>query len=150
MTSDFIAKFQGISLPNPEVSIHNLSTIINELIENAIKFSANEDETIEVKIHHIDNTIEIQTTNICQEKAALNLQKQIKKITSSSNPESLLTSQLLKSASQSSSQSGIGLLSLVCHYGAKLTSEITPCAKAYAKAYKVSLSAQIKTAQLSK
>ncbi len=98
-----------------------ISYIANELLENAMKFN---DETfqepINVQIHLYSNRIVLATTNSISSERVGRFQADIKELTTS-DPNELYIRQLEKNAeAETSKGSGIGLITLLNDYGAKL------------------------------
>ena len=98
-----------------------ISYIANELLENAMKFNDEVfQEPINVQIYLYSNSIVLVTTNSISFPRVERFQAYIKKLTNS-DPNELYIRQLEKNAeAENSKESGIGLLTLLNDYQAKL------------------------------
>ncbi|MCB1160465.1 MAG: hypothetical protein KDK45_23395, partial [Leptospiraceae bacterium] len=118
--SDCIAKLQSFSIPVNRESdlpdlVNALSTIFNELIENAIKFSSSLDDTIEVRIYSSATYIRIHVKNTLSEEKLENFKKTFGEIIQNpSSVEEKYFSRLQKNSENvAGTSSGIGLLMLL-------------------------------------
>lgn len=119
LTSNFLANYQSATFPQPEKTSSLLSTIINELIENAIKYSSSADKQITVIIKHFQNTIQIKTINFAEEETTQKLKTYIQKLSENSH-EYLFLSQLEENSQREDNHSGIGLLTLINDHNLKI------------------------------
>ncbi|WP_426129091.1 slr1658 superfamily regulator [Pararhizobium sp. PWRC1-1] len=126
LTADYIAeavsaRFKGSKQVHNTVR-HEIGFLANELIENAIKFGSGESIGVEASVE--DDTFRISVTNIAS--AAL-MPKLINLLTelSSGEPQAMLLEQLEANALESESNaSGLGLLTLLADYGARMAWQI--------------------------
>ena len=131
LSADFLADYLATFVPNHEndtLTIDKqaelksaISYIANELLENAMKFN---DETfqepINVQIYLYSNSIVLVTTNSISFARVGRFQAYIKELTTS-DPNELYIRQLEKNAeAETSKNSGIGLITLLTDYQAKL------------------------------
>lgn len=96
-----------------------LSTITNELLENAIKFSYDKNKLVTLSLHNFPNNITIETTNISHEKNAKSLKSFIKKL-QTKNLDDLYFEQLERSITNHDNASGLGFLGIMKDYDANL------------------------------
>lgn len=101
-----------------------VSYIANELLENAIKFT-DEDSNYKVKfgIHFVVETEVIAVvfaTNFASSETANKLQEFIKELLSCEDPSELYLQQIEKNAETESETSGLGLLTMINDYSAKI------------------------------
>jgi hypothetical protein len=101
-----------------------VSYIANELLENAIKFT-DEDYNYKVKfgIHFIVETEVVAVvfaTNFSSSKTAKKLQEFIHELLSCEDPNELYLQQIEKNAETESETSGLGLLTMINDYSAKI------------------------------
>lgn len=121
-TSDFLAEFfalqrQGNSTEFNEVR-HSIGYVVNELLENAIKFR--QPGSVEVSTSLEGARFEIQVTNFVSHDVAGRFQTLLHELTSR-DPGELLIERIEANAEDSSaSGSGLGLLTLMNDYGAEL------------------------------
>ena len=131
LSADFLADYLTTFIPNHEndsLTINKqaelksaISYIANELLENAMKFN---DETfqepINVQIYLYSNRIVLLTTNSISFARVGRFKAYIKELTTS-DPNELYIRQLEKNAeTENSKESGIGLITLLNDYQAKL------------------------------
>ena len=118
-SADFVANFLGFSFGSREQAITVLSTVLNELLENAVKFSAPADYDITVRTTYDGESILVETTNLCTRMQADILCAWVQRITDN-DPEDLFIAQLERTAANSPDQSGLGFITLAKDYGASL------------------------------
>lgn len=100
-----------------------VSYIANELLENAMKSHDNESSyKVKFGIHFFEDsevTVVISTTNIINQKMAARFKIFIKELLSS-DPNELYIQQIEKSAENDEESSGLGLLTMINDYSAKI------------------------------
>ena len=98
-----------------------VSYIANELLENAMKYGVEMSPfPISIQIHLNPELIIFQLTNSIRSDRIQNFQEYIKTLLSG-DPEDLYIAQLEKNAlSETGEESGLGLLTMLNDYGAKL------------------------------
>ncbi|MBT6119947.1 hypothetical protein HOH45_00600 [bacterium] len=120
LISDYLARYEAFTFDDQELATQVLSTVINELLENAVKFSTDKNKIVNITIKHFGSFLSVEAVNNTDEKHALNLESYITKLKESS-PEDFFFAQIEKNALvQSHNLSGLGLLTLVNDYEAKL------------------------------
>ncbi len=134
LSAHFVADYLSSFLPldeedaNSEQRIKHskgaVSYVANELLENAIKFTDDNDiYKVKFGIHFIEDVEVIAVifaTNCANSKAVNKLQAFIKELLSSDDPNELYLQQLEKNAETESETSGLGLLTMVNDYSAKI------------------------------
>ena len=118
--SDFAARYFGHNFPGEE-QFSLLSTVVNELVENAVKFTANNSMPVELTLKRAKDRMLIQTANtipvhrcqpfmaVCQELFEKDLDG--------------LYVERVKQDQENSSASGLGLLLIKKDYSSKLSFE---------------------------
>jgi len=106
------------------ISIHSdnaVKYISNELLENAMKFhDNNESKQTRIGFYLSGNYLIFLLQNMANSDATANLRHFIQRLLDN-NPYDLYIEQMEKNAiDESSEHSGLGLLSMICDYGAKL------------------------------
>ena len=106
------------------ISIHSdnaVKYISNELLENAMKFhDNNESKQTRIGFYVNGNHLIFLLQNMANSDATANLRHFIQRLLDN-NPYDLYIEQMEKNAiDESSEHSGLGLLSMICDYGAKL------------------------------
>jgi len=121
-TSDFLGEFFALPrLPDAgqydEVR-HSIGYLVNELLENAVKFREPGDITVESSLE--GGRFEIRVVNRIGEGVAARFQQLLEEITSRDPGELLIERIEANAADSSSSASGLGLLTLMNDYGAEM------------------------------
>lgn len=121
-TSDYLAQYQSINIKQDQPTQIVMSSVINELMENAVKFSADKTKMITVSIQHYGYDVIIEAINITNQSGVNGIKRFIKKLESSSSYEDLFFEQLESSFKfdDAGLTSGIGILSILKDYSAKL------------------------------
>ena len=128
MTADFLAEFfaglagrAGLDEAN---SRHSIGYLANELLENAVKFRAPGDVTVEAALDGAEFTFAI--SNFASRETASGLEGLIQEITSR-DPSELLIERMERNAEDpESTGSGLGLLTLANDYGVRLGWTLEP------------------------
>lgn len=139
LSAHFVADYLSSFLPMDEQDASSekrikeskgaVSYVANELLENAIKF--NEDDSsykIKFGIHFIEETEVIAVifaTNCAKSETVNKLQEFIKELLSC-DPDELYLQQLEKNAEAESETSGLGLLTMINDYSAKIGWKFEP------------------------
>lgn len=63
LTADYMAGFLACQLENFDHAVNVLSTVLNELIENSVKFSADPHAAVSVEVMSYGKTLTLQTSN---------------------------------------------------------------------------------------
>ncbi|ASP35455.1 ATP-binding protein [Labrenzia sp. VG12] len=121
VTSDFIGEYFSRSCGRNIDSVdarHSISYMINEILENAIKFRYGGD--IEINSSLDADMFEIQIMNRVDPETATRFQAHLKDLLDREPGELLLERIEENALNPDSSGSGLGLLTLMSDYGAKL------------------------------
>lgn len=121
-TSDFIADlfalpFNASRTDYREVR-HNIGYLVNELIENAVKFREPGEILIEAAME-VDS-FKVKVTNVISTEAASSFQALLAEITVGDPGDLLIQRIEANAADPDASGSGLGLLTLMSDYGARL------------------------------
>lgn len=121
-TSDFLGDFYATQALAATVSYnetrHGIGYLVNELLENAIKFRARGDIRIESSL---DGTnFEIKVINYIDEVTSQRFRALLEEIMARDAGELLIEKIESNAANPSSTGSGLGLLTLMSDYGARL------------------------------
>jgi hypothetical protein len=121
-TSDFIGGFfaaqGGATGINRTDARHSIGYLMNELLENAFKFRAAGDVVVETSLDGMN--FELKLSNFIGEETALRFQKVLGEITVDDPGELLIRRIEENAAGESPNGSGLGLLTLMSDYGARL------------------------------
>ncbi|MCW7460660.1 DUF6272 family protein [Leptospira limi] len=123
--SDFIGYFYGFSfLPNVPTDsmdmknseiVNSISTVFNELLENAAKYSYDKKADIEISLIHRGKSFEMLVRNKTNESNVSAYESSLKEIFSAKDLEKLYF-QKIESNDPESSRSGIGLIMVLKDY----------------------------------
>ena len=120
-TADYIARFLAYDFDNREHAGNVLSTVINELIENAVKFSTDKSQPAEIFVRQFGDYVSIITRNSTSEAQAASFRETAERIVAG-DPESLFAEQILHPPETGGA--GIGLIMLRKDYDAQLNVRI--------------------------
>ena len=124
IVANFFGMYQGLSYKkNKDKVISILSTITNELIENAVKFSSDKNSDVTVKLEKTNSSISIETCNIGNQKNMENLILFTEKL-ENNNPELIFMKNLEKNLN-SNNKSELGLISIFKDYTNEIGFKIT-------------------------
>ncbi|MDA1353782.1 MAG: hypothetical protein O3A01_04835 [bacterium] len=125
ITADYLAEYQAFNFEKRDRVKNILSTIINELLENAVKFSADAYKEISISIYNYADTISIQTINSTYRRQAEHFDGYVQKLLDE-DPEELFIENIMKNAENEKSASQLGLITLVKDFNAKIGAKIIP------------------------
>lgn len=121
-TSEFLGDFYALRSPllslDTNETRHSIGYLVNELLENAVKFRHPGDISIETSIE--DNRFEIKVSNLVGRETAERFSLLLEEVTSRDPGELLIERIEANAEDASSSASGLGLLTLMSDYGASL------------------------------
>lgn len=117
--ADFAAAFYAYTQDQPSIQENIISTIFNELIENATKYSVKKNAEVTIHMKMYDTVLKIEVVNNTPESHFKKLQKHLTELTESTDLDELYI-RTLAEKSEATSDSGIGLLLLVKDYNLKV------------------------------
>lgn len=132
-TSDYLAQYQSINIKQDHPTQILMSSVINELMENAVKFSADKTKMITVSIRHYGYDVVIEAINITDKLGVDGLKSFVSKLQNATSYEDLFFEQLESSFVFDSEglTSGIGILSILKDYNAKIGIRIEEISESY-------------------
>ncbi|MFC6486429.1 slr1658 superfamily regulator [Nitratireductor sp. GCM10026969] len=121
-TSAFLGEFYALRSAAYDLDYnearHCIGYLLNELLENAVKFRSSGDILIEASLE--SGRFEVKVSNVIDERTAERFRALLEEITKR-DPGELLIERIEANAEDSSfNGSGLGLLTLMSDYGAKL------------------------------
>jgi len=125
MTADYLAEYLAYNFEDMAAAQNIISTVLNELAENAVKFSSNKRRPINIRVIHYGEYLQITTTNEASAERASSLASLMEKL-ESEDVEHLFMRHIEDSAALKRSTSGLGLISLKKDYHADVGVRITP------------------------
>ncbi|RCW81539.1 slr1658 superfamily regulator [Phyllobacterium bourgognense] len=127
-TSDFIAdlfalRFQSSRNDYKEVR-HSVGYLVNELMENAVKFRAPGEIMVEASMDA--ESFKVKISNVVDSETAAEFQSLLSEITVGDPAELLIQRLEANAADPEATGSGLGLLTLMSDYGARLAWIFSP------------------------
>lgn len=117
--ADFMARFVAGGPGDTAPAVNALSTILNELVQNAAKFSADDDGPIEVVVRQHRTSVVIEVANVSVESRVEPLAEALAAL-ARDDPEELFRRRVM-----GSEPGGLGLILLRKDYGADVGTRIT-------------------------
>jgi hypothetical protein len=124
-TADWLASYLVHDFePAVRETVKNvLSTVINELLENAVKFCADKQTSIKFSASHGDESLRFDSWNTASETHARLLEGTLESLDHTS-ADSLFTQRI--AAGKAAGAPGIGLIIVKRDYDARLSAKLTP------------------------
>lgn len=121
-TSEFLGEMFALRVATSSFDYnearHGIGYLVNELLENAIKFRSPGDVVVESSLE--SGLFEIRITNLVDEETSARFKDMLTEVTSR-DPGDLLIERIEANAADASSRgSGLGLLTLMSDYGVRL------------------------------
>ena len=123
--SDFLAHFQSYNYEHRKRVAMVLSTIFNELLENAIKYSADKYKPVKMSLDYRPEQITVSTLNTATRKQAEKFKAFIEEL-ASKDPEEMFLDKILTNAESGLSESCLGLINIKKDFNADFNVTITP------------------------
>jgi hypothetical protein len=117
--ADFAAAFYAYAHEQPNFHKNVISTIFNELIENASKYSVKRDADVKIQMKLYDTVLKIEIVNSPPLSHFYKLQKHLTKLTESEDLDELYID-ILANKLEETPDSGMGLLILTKDYDLKI------------------------------
>lgn len=125
-TADWAAHMLAYNFDQRETAASVLSTVINELLENAVKFSANNHHAIRLRVAQRGDRIVIETENVTEPMQSRVFEAHLAALFADRGE---LFSQLVaRAAAGETGAPGVGLLVMRRDFGATLGVELSPLA----------------------
>jgi hypothetical protein len=122
-TADYLARYFAYDFDDREAAAIVLSTVINELVENTVKFSGDKSAPGEIVVRQFGNRISITTTNLAHPAQAETLRAAVARI-AVGDPEALFAERVAHPPEVGSA--GIGLIMLRKDYDARMDVRTSP------------------------
>lgn len=114
LTANFVAGFYSYCYEASDAKANSLSTIINELLENASKFSKAREGRINVELKHYGNLLKIDVLNVASKTLRESFEAFVHKLMSEDVEE--LYFNTLETKEDGDTKSGLGLLMMLKDY----------------------------------
>ncbi len=99
--------------------LNNVSYVVNELFENSIKFNSASDLDVSIQINTQENNITLITTNNLSKEKVTKFAAFLKNLLAA-DPEAYLVEKITENIEKDTSGSGLGYITLILNYHAKL------------------------------
>ncbi len=120
MTADYFADYLACSFEHKETARTVLSTIANELLENAAKFSGDKKRWVRIVARHFGSVVEFATESDAEQRHLVGLEGLLGELAHES-AEVLFARRV-----EARARNGLGLLILAKDYRAKLGARLMP------------------------
>jgi hypothetical protein len=127
-TADYFARFFAFDFEQRETAASVISTVINELVENVVKFSGDKNAPAELLVRQYGERMTIRTSNVAAPALAAAFGDVVNRIVAG-EPEAMFVERVTHPPETGSA--GIGLIMLRKDYAATIGARMTPDA-AYA------------------
>ncbi len=124
IVAQFCSNYFATFLLNKQLR-YSIQYIANELLENAIKFNKDSKQHINLNLYLLDDKMIISAVNTTDKLSCIKLQELVQKILTD-DPLTMYIEQV-KSSTEVSNISGLGLLTILNDHGAELGWEIQDC-----------------------
>lgn len=128
LTANFLAGYIAPAFLDSEAARVEISMILDELIENAVKFCADVEEPVVVTVDNFGSAVRLQVSNLCQARHAEDLGASIHKVLHG-DPEALFLEQVEHSASADELASRLGFITLSMNDAVRLGARISRASK---------------------
>lgn len=125
MAADYVAGHMAYAFGRREEAHNILSTVLNELLENAVKFSADGSHVVGVEALHFGERLCLRADNVADRASVERFCALVERILAA-EPEALFVSHLEQTAKAPQGTHGIGLVLLRKDYGARLGFTFSP------------------------
>ena len=122
-TADFVARYFAHDYGDREVAGSVLSTVVNELVENAVKFSSDKTVPATLAVREYAERMTIVTSNLASPTEADAFGEAVTRLTRG-DPESMFAERVANPPATGGA--GIGLIMLRKDYGAAIGVRVTP------------------------
>jgi hypothetical protein len=127
LAADYFAAHVAYTFDNREAARALLATVVNELLENAVKFSSDKSLPASLHFNHFGDWLAIETRNRTDARRAAALDVLVRDF-AAQTAEALFLARIASPTGSDTSPSGLGLLVLKKDYGVRLTIECQPVA----------------------
>jgi hypothetical protein len=125
LSADFLAGYMACDFRDRKVAASVLSTVINEVLENAAKFSADEQAPVRIGVTQHGDTLRIEATNLAEAERAETFEKRLTEVLEG-DPEELFVRRVETGDRPASGDPGLGLIVLRKDYAAAIAAKIEP------------------------
>lgn len=125
LIANFSSYYISMDFPQHKSVVNSLSMILNELLENAVKYSVNKEEAIGLIVYKVNDDIVVEVSN------SINRDEydRIEAIVSELIDNELVNQkyfEMMKNNALSHDKSGIGLFTIINYFNVRLSFKIMP------------------------
>jgi hypothetical protein len=117
LTADFAASFLAFRFPDSKKASNSLSVILNEIVENAVKFSNTKNGKIAINLFNLADLIIYEVENYVDESRYQDFREKAEQLLDGNDIETKYFAALREKA-ENPSGSGLGLLTILHDFGA--------------------------------
>lgn len=121
-TADFFARYFAHDFGDRELAGNVLSTVVNELVENAVKFSSDKSVPARLTVREYADTVRVSTRNVASPANAAAFGNAVSRL-ADGDPEAMFAERL--ATPPQTGGAGIGLIMLRKDYGARIGVRLT-------------------------
>jgi hypothetical protein len=125
MSADFMASYLAYDFENAAGAQNVISTVLNELVENIVKFSSDQRVAVTASLVHYGEFVCITTENVTNAARATELAFTMEQLVSQDLDE-LFSALVERNVATKEAISKLGLLTLIKDYNAQLAVRISP------------------------
>jgi hypothetical protein len=119
LTADFAASFFSFRFPDSKKARNSLSVIMNEIVENAVKFSNTPNANIAINLFNMTDLIVFEVENFTNQEQFESFRATARDLLESSDIEERYF-EVLSSKAANSMTSGLGLLTIIHDFNARI------------------------------
>jgi hypothetical protein len=141
MVADFVAQFVAANFDDRDSARMILSTLVNELVENGVKFSSRPLATVALTLLHLGDTLRVEVRNTTDAERVQRLSSWLGQL-EAKDADKLFLERLEEPPGGIGRGSGIGLLILKKDYGARIAARVAPDGDSFVVDMQVTLNAE--------
>jgi hypothetical protein len=141
VTADYGARYLSCAVKQEKQLENSASTILNELIENAAKYSASGAESVELRISSEKDRIIFQVDNTSDAEHFYAFRDFVMELTSGVDVQEMYLKKLQSIGAKDDGSSGIGLMTIISYYGLKISCRFQDTGKH--EKYRISVQAAV-------
>lgn len=125
LISNFSSYYISMAFPQHKSIVNSLSMILNELLENAVKYSAYDEEPINMTVRIVGDDIVVESSNSINKAEYDRIESLVSELTDNELVNHKYF-EMLKENALSHHKSGIGLFTIINYFNVHLSFRITP------------------------
>ena len=118
--ANFGADYVSYSFSNKKNVENTSSMILNEMIENAAKYSNDHPDNIEVNVFIMNDSIVFQVDNLIKSEQFMQFQEYVRDIVNCKDLNAMYLQKMIETGESGDTKSGLGLLMIINNYNTTL------------------------------